>query len=76
MNTEQAKAVNAAVDLNEQVRDWEKAIAANPTGYFEEQMQADLPALREKARLANNAAHQALEGMRYNDVSENWEPVR
>jgi len=69
------KLVNEAVDLNNQVREWTAAVKANPTGFFEEQMAAELPTLEEKARLANNAAHSAREGMCFNTFTDEWETV-
>lgn len=75
MTKEQASKNNTAVELNNQVRDWKKAIAANPTGYFEEIMAAELPALEEQARLANNAANDALAGHVFNTFTDDWEPI-
>jgi len=67
-------AVNNAVDLNRQVKEWEAAVKANPNGFFEEQMAEELPALREKARLANNAAHEAQDGYEFNTFLDEWMP--
>lgn len=75
MNNQQMQLSKKAVELYLQIKEMKASIAANPTGYFEEIMAAELPALEEQCRIANNELHAAMEGMQFNTFSDTWEKI-